>query len=182
MDSKRYCIFLRGVNVGGNATVSMDLLKKSLGENNFRDVRTYINSGNIIVSTTENKMSLSDNFNRIMKARFGFTAGLIIKTREELQSILDQDPFDKENETGFSQRMVVMLSEQADSEKFLLIKGDSTITENCYLLGDVLYIYYDHGAGRSKFTNNYIERKLKLTATSRNWNTMLKIAGMMQPE
>jgi uncharacterized protein (DUF1697 family) len=175
MDLNNYVIFLRGVNVGGNATLRMDLLKKLLLENNYLNVKTYINSGNLLVSTPQDKKTLADNVKEIIKTNFGLTIEMIIKTKAELNDIIAHNPYDKEKETDNSKRVVAMLSEKTGPEKTQIFKEDSKITENYYTNGDLIYIYYHDGAGRSKFTNNYIEKKLKVTSTARNWNTILKM-------
>jgi uncharacterized protein (DUF1697 family) len=173
-----YIIFLRGINVGGNAKVSMDILKKALIAKEYSNVKTYINSGNLLVSTPQDKIPLIEDVREIIKTQFGISVELIVKTKSELDYILTQDPFDKGNETDNSKKIVAMLSKKIDPEKTQVFKEDSKIEENFYVNGDLLYIYYHNGAGQSKFTNNYIEKKLKVTSTARNWNTILKMAEM----
>jgi uncharacterized protein (DUF1697 family) len=179
MNLNKYAIFLRGVNVGGNATVKMDVLKSALTENKYRDVSTHINSGNLIVSSLNDKEMLNQNITEIITAYFGIIVEMIIKTKNELLDIIENDPFDPEKETENSKKAVVMLSEKVDNDKVLVFKESSKIEENFYFKDDLLYIYYHNGAGRSKFTNNFIGKKLKVTATARNWNTILKMADKL---
>ena len=153
----------------------MDLLKALLAKTGFGEVKTYINSGNISLLTEMGKERVEKIFIEILKSHFGVTADLMIKTRKELQEIISKIPFNELTECDNAKRVVVMLSEMADQERLRGLKEDRSIVENFYPAGDVIYIYYKNGIGRSKFTINLIERKLKVLATARNWNTMLKM-------
>lgn len=171
----KFIIFLRGVNVGGNAPVKMDVLKSVLLENKYQNVKTYINSGNLVVTTLHDKRALVENVKEIIKTHFGISVEMIVKTKAEIEYIVSRDPFNKEKETDNPKKIVVMLSEMTNAEKTNVFIGDSNIVENYYIEGDLIYIYYHNGAGQSKFTNNYIEKKLKVISTARNWNTILKM-------
>lgn len=179
MSSQQYVVFLRGVNVGGYATVKMDVLKKAMTAHKFENVKTYINSGNIVFGSIKNKEDVYNEIKNIIAENFGITVELIVKTSEELQSILRNDPYNPKTEDDYSRRGVAMLSVNADVSKVATLKENKGITENYYIKGDVLYIYYDFGMGKSKFTNSFIEKKLGLISTVRNWNTMLKMEDMM---
>ena len=175
---EEYVVFLRGVNVGGNNQVKMSDLKSGLLDGQFKDVKTYLNSGNIILSSMCSKNEVIDSIKEVVKSKFIIEIDMIIKNKTEIDHIMKSDPFsDTENDN--SKRMVVMLSESVDEAKVSQFKEDNRIGENFYHCEDVLYIYYHNGAGRSKFTNNYIEKKLSVISTARNWNTMMKINEMM---
>ena len=73
-----------------------------------------------------------------------------------------------------------MLSVNVSEEQASQLKSDVRIVENYYHKDDLLYIYYHDGAGRSKFTTAYIDKKLKVTSTARNWNTILKMSEMIK--
>lgn len=173
-----YIIFLRGVNVGGNAVIKMDALKSALGENNYKEVKTYINSGNLVIRTGEAREKLKEKIKRIIRARFGLPVEMIIKTEKELKDIIKKDPFDSEKEADNSKRMVVLLSGKIAGDGKSLLNADKKIEEHFYLKDDLLFIYYYNGMGRSKFTTNFIEKRLHVTATARNWNTMLKMVEL----
>ncbi|HJZ39400.1 MAG TPA: DUF1697 domain-containing protein [Bacteroidales bacterium] len=175
-----YVVFLRGVNVGGNMILKMDLLKKALLANQYEDIQTYINSGNILLRSMDDKHQLQNNMNHIIETRFGFSVGMIIKTRSELDEIVVKDPFDPVKEADNAKRAVLMLSEKINDARASAFVCEVKPEENYYLKGDLLYIYYHHGGGKSKFTNNYIEKKLKVISTARNWNTILKMTDMIR--
>jgi uncharacterized protein (DUF1697 family) len=174
-----YVVFLRGVNVGGNMILKMDLLKKALLANHFEDVQTYINSGNILLRSKDDKQELKDKINQLIGTRFGLSVGMIIKNRSEMEEIVEKDPFDPVNEADNAKRAVVMLSEKVNDARVSAFVSEVKPEENYYLIGDLLFIYYHQGGGKSKFTNSYIEKKLKVLSTARNWNTILKMKEMI---
>ncbi len=170
-----YAIFLRGVNVGGNSKINMNILKEALVKEKFTNVKTYLNSGNVILGAAASKDNVMKTVRQVIQSQFVMNISIIIKTPEELTHILESDPFNPQTETDHSKKMVVMLSGKTNTSKVLAFKEDKKIDENFYLKNDVLYIYYHNGAGRSKLTNGYIEKKLNIISTARNWNTMTKI-------
>ncbi len=169
----KYVIFLRAVNVGGSKSMKMDTFSKALVKSGFGNVKTYINSGNIVLHSDCSKEEIFDSVNRILLAEFGFSAEIIIKTGEELEKIIRSDPY-AAKEDDFSKRIVVMAS-----GKIKDTGNKPEFEENFYIIDDLIYIYYHNGAGRSKFTNSFIERNYKVVATSRNWNTLLKMMEMV---
>src|SRR3989304_3778200 len=102
------------------------------------------------------------------------------KTQKELDEIILNNPFNSKKENDKSKRIVVMLSVNVSEDQASQLKSDVRIVENYYHKDDLLYIYYHDGAGRSKFTTAYIDKKLKVTSTARNWNTMLKMSEMIK--
>lgn len=177
---EKYVVFLRGINVGGNNLINMTDLKNALSKNQFENVRTYINSGNVVFHSNESKNKVKEIFAKTIKAKFSLMIDMIVKTQKELDKIISNNPFDAEKENDNSKRAVVMLSDKVDKEKAVLFRSDRRIAENYYHKDDLLYIYYHDGAGRSKFTNAYIEKKTNVISTARNWNTILKMDEMMR--
>lgn len=177
----QYVIFLRGVNVGGNATVKMDVLKKSLTQSGFKQIISYINSGNLWVSSELDKIAAKKTTAAVIQKQFGLTVEMILKTKEELNEIIQNDPFDINDTLDLSKKIVMMLSKEVDQVKIAnfesLVKGN----ERFKFLGDLLYVYYSEGMGRSRFTNNFVENKLQVVSTARNWNTIVKMNDLYKP-
>ncbi|HEX2394324.1 MAG TPA: DUF1697 domain-containing protein [Bacteroidales bacterium] len=176
----QYAVFLRGVNVGGNYKIRMSELKNVLEEKTFAEVHTYINSGNLVVKSDTDKESVRNHIQSLIKSRFDLDVDLIVKTVSELKQIINTDPFDDKKETQDSRKIMMLLSDAIDPDKLAKLKKELPLVENYYLFNDVIYIYYHNGSGRSKFSINLIERKFKVSATARNWNTLRKMSGMME--
>lgn len=177
---KKYAAFMRGINVGGNNIISMNELKDALEKNKFNNVETYINSGNIVFESELDKTKVKEQFEKTIEKKFKLKIDATIKTQNELDKIIASNPFNSKKEMDNAKRVVVMLSNKVDGELVSQIKNDEKIVENYYHKDNLLYIYYHDGAGRSKFTTSYIDKKLKLSSTARNWNTILKMSEMMQ--
>lgn len=180
MEEIRYAVFLRGVNVGGHAPINMEILKGILSPNHFTDVQSYINSGNLILSSSNNKDQVRLKITELIKTHFGQLVGMVIKTRTELNSILEYNPFDPQQETENKQKVVFFLSDTIDETDLSPITKKYNIEERYYHKDDVIWIYFHNGSGKTNFTTGFIEKKLKILATARNWNTVLKIFSMMQ--
>jgi uncharacterized protein (DUF1697 family) len=173
-----YAVFLRGVNVGGNTIINMKELISILEKNKFYKVKSYINSGNITFQSDRNTQELNEIIKKLIQKNSGFPVDMIVKTEKELSEIINKCPY-KVDESDNSKRLVAMLSGTiAKSEESILL-NDEKIKESFYIHKNLIYIYYHDGAGKSKFTNSYIEKKLGVISTSRNWNTLLKILEIM---
>ena len=177
---KKYVAFLRGINVGGNNIINMNDLKNALTKNKFKNVNTYINSGNIVLESNDDKKKLKELFEKTIVTHFKLKIDVTVKTQKELDEIILNNPFNSKKENDKSKRIVVMLSVNVSEDQASQLKSDVRIVENYYHKDDLLYIYYHDGAGRSKFTTAYIDKKLKVTSTARNWNTILKMNEMIK--
>jgi uncharacterized protein (DUF1697 family) len=173
-----FIVFLRGVNIGGSATVKMDELKLVLLAAGFAEVKTWINSGNIALRWKDDRKSAELLLGELLEREFGMGIGFIIKTAGELEDMIAGDPFDPEGEGDNAKRLVAMLSEGAEGREDELAKPGEGIIESFRIRGDLVYIYYRDGVGKSRFSNSYIEKRLGLLSTSRNWNTLLKMRAL----
>jgi uncharacterized protein (DUF1697 family) len=171
----RYAVFLRGINVGGNAIISMASLKQLLTAEGYKQVDTFLNSGNVILETEKNKIETEIHIREIIEQQCGLTIAIFVKSKDDLEFIVANNPFDADTEADNSKRMVVMFHEiVASGEKMTVLKDDKEDADY-YLKGDLIYIYYKVGVGRAKVTNPTIKQFLKQVSTSRNWNTITKI-------
>src|SRR4030067_285857 len=108
---KEYVAFLRGINVGGNNIISMNNLKNALTKNKFKNVKTYINSGNIVFESNDEKKKVKEFFEKTIATHFKLTIDVTVKTQKELDEIIVNNPFNSKNENDNSKRSVVMLSD-----------------------------------------------------------------------
>lgn len=174
----KFAVFLRGVNVGGKNMIKMADLKHSIVKKGYNNVSSLLNSGNIIVESKSDKSDIYTDVKKIIKTDFNLDIELIVKNKKEISSILDNDPFGKE-EDDKSIRIVAMLSKEIDKTKLSTFHKFDFITEKFYPGSDILYIYYVNGIGNSKFTNSFIEKQLNTVSTSRNWNTLEKMTKLL---
>jgi uncharacterized protein (DUF1697 family) len=174
-----YISLLRGINVSGQKKIQMKDLKFLYESLNFEEVATYIQSGNVIFSSSETDASeLAKRIENAINKKFGYEVFVILRSRDELEQAIENNPFIKRKDIDTSKLYVTFLKKlPADSKKddFVRIKKDS---EEYDLVRKELYLYLPEGYGRTKLTNTYIERKLKVNATTRNWRTVNKLLEM----
>src|SRR5690606_21193390 len=174
-----YISFLQGINVSGQKTIKMDALKQSYLSLGFQNVETYIQSGNVIFSSNEvDVKELAKQISNRIQHDFGFDVPVLVISAESFETIITDNPLLQDKEvTHFH---VTFLSDSPVESDFELIKSKVEGNELIQLKNNTLYLYLPNGYGRTKLNNNFIESKLKVSATTRNWKTCLKLLEMVQ--
>ncbi|CAL2104408.1 conserved protein of unknown function [Tenacibaculum sp. 190130A14a] len=165
----RYIVLLRGINVSGKNKIPMAELREVLNTLGFQNVQTYIQSGNIVLDTDESKVKVCDKVHLGIKEKFGFDIPVLARTPEEWKKTIDKYPFPIENEK------IVAFSflNKVPSKEEIEVKG---INDDKYKIeDDMVYLYCSSGFGKTKLTNNVIEKKLGVIATTRNYKTTIKL-------
>lgn len=176
----KYAIFFRGINVGGKLKINMSELKEALMNNNFNEVKTYINSGNVVFISELNKDKLKRQILELVHDKFGFHVEIIVQTAEEIKNLIKNDPFSEITNLDNSKKCIVFTSSEIENDAFDQLKENLEVIEEFYINSNVIYVYYENGQAKTKFTNNYIEKKLKTISTIRNWNTIEKVYEMIK--
>ncbi len=167
---------LRGINVSGQKKIKMEELEqlyKSLG---FTHVRTYIQSGNVIFESLSS--DTSDLVNKIetsIKQTFGFFVTVIIRTKNEFQNVINNNPFYGTRQEDTAKLYVTFLSDTPYASSIQAINPLENKSDEWFISGKEIFLFCPNGYGRTKLTNNFFEKKLKLSATTRNWNTVNKL-------
>ena len=171
-----YLVLLKGINVGGHKKVPMAELRDLLTKSGFENVQTYIQSGNVILQSSEKK---SGKIGKIIKdnilKHFGFEVSVLVLLRKDLKRICDDYPFSEEKKKA-SYFMMLHVAPSDDMIKFASEKVYEG--EDYKIINDCIYYYSAKGFGKSKFNANFFERKLKTFATARNYNTMVKLLSL----
>lgn len=143
-------------------------LYESLG---FKKVSTYIQSGNVVFECRETSLAeLAGKIDVKIEEAFGFDVAVIIRTRQEMERVVKDNPFNVEN---LYVTFLSSLPAEKPSERIRMAKAPE---EDIKLSGMEVYLRCPKGYGRTKLSNNFLESKLKTSATTRNWNTVLKLA------
>ncbi|MET9534770.1 DUF1697 domain-containing protein [Streptomyces sp. NPDC006649] len=176
----RYAVLLRGINVGGNRKVPMADLRELLTGLGHGDVRTYLNSGNAVFSSgTADEDRLAAAVEEAVADRFGFTVDCLVRSGAYLRTVADGCPFRAAGLQG-KQLHVTYFSGPVEPDRFAALDQQAYLPEE-FRLGDrALYLYAPDGLGRSKLAEALNRRAVNkgITGTSRNWNTVLKLAEM----
>jgi uncharacterized protein (DUF1697 family) len=180
MKMTRFVSLFRGINVGGHQQVKMDDLRALHTSLGLKDVITYIQSGNVVFSgDDEDTAQLARRIEDSFAQKFGFSTKVIVRTADELQDIIANNPFRDQPLKESKWVVVLFLTNRPDNMALEDLQKSYAGPEEYYLIGQELFVYYPDGIGRSKLTVPLIDKKLKTTGTGRNWNTILQLQKMM---
>jgi uncharacterized protein (DUF1697 family) len=174
----RYAALLRGINVGGRKKIPMATLRELLRELGYADVVTHLQSGNAVFSsqrTSEDSLAraIADRIAR----EFGMDVKVVIRTGSELADVVRRSPLPggPENPSRF---FVAFLSAAPEPAAIGAMESMSFAPDQVWISGAEAYLWCPAGAADTRLSNNFLEKRLKVTATSRNWNTVLKLADL----
>ncbi|MEK6481224.1 DUF1697 domain-containing protein [Catalinimonas sp. 4WD22] len=171
-----YVAFLRGINVGGHRKIKMQDLQFSLARMGLNNVKTYIQSGNIVFSASENKADyLSKEIEVSIEKDFGFEVKVIVKNGAQLKEIITKNPYLSDESADISKCYLTLLTDISKKEQAELLSALKFPHDEFHLMDDIIYLYCTNGYGKTKLSNDFFEKKLKQPATTRNWKTMLKM-------
>ncbi|SEC86481.1 Uncharacterized conserved protein, DUF1697 family [Tenacibaculum sp. MAR_2009_124] len=164
----KYIVILRGINVSGKNKLPMKDLKQLLEKLNYKDVITYIQSGNVLLKTEETRDKVAININNAIKKEFDYEVPILVRTIEEWKEAIEKNPYRKAAE---KQQYFTFL---AATPKENLIEVNAKDDE-FEIIKDVVYVNAVGGYGKTKLSNGFFEKKLGVTATTRNLKTTLKL-------
>lgn len=167
---------LRGINVSGHNMIKMDALKKALENIGFLNVQTYIQTGNVFVDTEEeNGTSVGFQIKQEIFKVFGHDVPVIVINKHDLEHCFKNNLFLKEKDCDTKKLYVAFISKELTPGAMNDLKMSMVKPDECMIDGNRIFIKYAVGAGKTKFDQKYIEKKLNVTATIRNWNTVTKL-------
>lgn len=174
-----YVGLLRGVNVGGRHLLPMKSLTDIVAGAGARNVRTYIQSGNVIFETgTALAARLPGLVSDAILAEHGFAAPVIVRSASELARIVRANPYvPAENEREL---YVAFLADSPAADRIASLDPHRSPPDEFVVRGREIYLRYRRGAGNSRLTTAYFDSRLATTSTARNWNTtrkLLELAG-----
>ena len=175
-----FAALLRGINVGGKHKLPMKQLAELFVEANCADVRTYIQSGNVIFSApTAGAEEIAACIASQIEQRFGFGCPVILRSAEQMaQTVLD-NPFLR---AGMPEKTlhVYFLAGLPRAISVESLDPDRSAPDAFRVLDRQIYLHLPNGMARTKLTNSYFDSKLSTVSTARNWTTVLALVDMMQ--
>ncbi len=173
---KTYIALLRGINVSGQKKVPMGELRRLLIDSGFKKVQTYIQSGNVIFQTLkENQWELENTIQNSIFSHFGFEVSVLVRTPVNIQNILVACPFSEDKRIN---SYFTLLHSTPDNTLIAETCLTSYPNEEFHITDNCVYFFSSTGYGNAKCNNNFFERKLKVTATTRNYKTMVKLLSL----
>jgi uncharacterized protein (DUF1697 family) len=172
---------LRGINVSGHNMIKMETLKTTLEAIGFQNVQTYIQSGNVFVdSDEENAAKVGFLIKQEIFKAFGHEVPIVVIAKSDLEKSFKNNPFLKEKEVDTKKLYVAFVSTTLRSESINDLKMSQVKPDEAHIDENRIYIKYAVGAGKTRFDQKYIEKKLNVTATIRNWNTVTQLLKMYE--
>ena len=169
-----FVVLLKGINVGGNNRIKMAELKTALLKDNFQDVTTIIQSGNIILKTTLSTDETKTTFTSILKNEFTLNVPVLVITPTKIKNALEKFPFLDKSEDESKLHITFMDTKLSDSEWDEKLSTIS-LNETYQLNGDILYLYPSEGYHKAKLNATFLANKFDVNATNRNIKTIRKI-------
>ena len=174
----RYIALLRGINVGGNRKLPMAELAKLFAGAGCSDVKTYIQSGNVVFeSTPAVAAKISKTVGQGIQKKYSFEVEMVVRSAAELSAAIKRNPFHKAGADPKTLH-VSFLSGKPTAAQVAALDPDRSPGDSFKLLGSEIYLLLPHGVARTKLTNQYFDSKLGVTSTLRNWNTVLALLEM----
>jgi uncharacterized protein (DUF1697 family) len=173
---KTYIILLRGVMPAGKNKVPMAQLRKVLAEAGFGNVRTFIQSGNALVDTELPAKEVEKRVRELIKKCIGPDLVVMARKGEQLQKVLDNNPFKKGYD--ISRVFFVTFKDRPADAKIKSILSEDFGSDKIAVKGAAAYLYIPDSVARSKLSTNNLEKRLGVSATMRNFNTMNKLIAM----
>ncbi len=171
---------LRGLNVGGKNRMPMTALIQMFVEAGCTNVRTYIQSGNVIFKATQSRLEkLPAVIAKNIAESFGYKTPVVLRTVEQIGETVENNPFLKagadENELH-----VYFLANAPDARGIASLDPARSSPDAFLVRGRDVYLKMPNGMARTKLSNAYFDSKLATISTARNWRTILKLFELMQ--
>jgi uncharacterized protein (DUF1697 family) len=173
----RQIVLLRGINLGARNRISMPELREALTDAGFDDVRTYVQSGNVVLESSTSSEQVARECGRVIKERFKLDVDVVVRTRAELARVVKRDPL-ADVVTNPKRYQVTFLAAKPDAELVKKLSAAAVEPEQVVHSGRELYAWHPDGVGRSKLAAILSGSRLGVTATARNWATVTKLLAM----
>jgi uncharacterized protein (DUF1697 family) len=174
---ERRVVLLRGINLGPNKRVPMAELRELFKGAGFEDVRTYVQSGNVVFSSDASPVELAERSERLIAERFGFEVPVVARTRDELAQVVERNPLGDVAENP-KRYQVSFLSAELDDAVLERLAAAAAPTERFVADGRELYAWHPEGVARSKLWTQLAGAGLGVKATARNWTTVETLLEM----
>ena len=175
----RQAVLLRGVNLGPRNRMSMAELRECLEEAGFEDVRTYVQSGNVVLASTTKPEQTALTVEQLISERFGLEIAVVARTRAQLARVVERNPLadvaddPKRYQVSFLDGPLPAASKRKLEEA--RIEAERFVVD-----GQVVYAWHPAGVARSKLWAALAGRGLGVTATARNWTTVTKLLELLE--
>jgi len=177
----RLIVLLRGVNLGPRNRVSMPEFREALEDAGYDDVSTYLQTGNVVLTSTATAKQVARECEQLIADRFGLEIDVIVRTRNELAKVVERNPLGRVAKDP-KRYQVSFLAAKPDPKRVRKLIDTAVPREELVNIGRELYAWHPEGIARSKLWAQVAGKGLGVTATTRNWTTVTKLLELADAE
>jgi uncharacterized protein (DUF1697 family) len=174
-----HVVLLRGVNLGGRNRIAMPALREALSESGFEDVRTYLQSGNVVLTGGASPDAVARKVRKVVADRFRVDVEVVVRTRAELAAIVKRDPLGEVAKDP-KRYQVSFLGAKPTADAVRKLEEAAIEPERLVVHGREAYAWHPNGVGRSKLAALLAGNGLGVTATARNWTTATSLLALAE--
>ena len=175
----RHVVLLRGINLASRNRIAMPELRVALEAGGFGDVRTYVQSGNVVLASRSSPERVALSVNKIIKSRFGFDVVVLVRSHSELADVVRRNPLAK-IAVDPKRHLVTFMSAELSSDIAERMRTVAGPQEEFAVIGREVYSWHPAGVGRSPLWERIAGKALGIAATSRNWTTVTTLLTMAE--
>jgi uncharacterized protein (DUF1697 family) len=170
----RLVVLLRGINLGSRNRISMPELREALEDAGYDDVRTYLQSGNVVLTSAASAKKVARDCERLIADRFGLDIAVVTRTRSELAKVVERNPLGRVAKDP-KRYQVSFLDAKPTAKVVRELEDVAAGKEEVVAVGREIYAWHPAGVARSKLWARLAGKDLGATATARNWTTVTKL-------
>lgn len=167
---------LRGINLGPSNRIAMQALRQALTGAGYVRVRTYVQSGNIVLDTQQDSGQFAAAVSALLSAEFGLEVPVVVRTAAELAEVVARNPFTREAAVNARALQVTFRADEVGPEDLAALQARATPTERVFASGREVYSWHPDGIGRSRLAQAITPKYA--AATARNWATVSTLLEM----
>ncbi|MFE9078260.1 DUF1697 domain-containing protein [Bacillus mobilis] len=173
-----YIALLRGINVGGHKVIKMAYLKQMFESIGLKQVKTYIQSGNIVFESEKDIGFLNKRIQSEINNVFDFDVPVMLRTRDEFINTIKRCPYEVDSLLEGESIHVAFLANELSEKEIDQLLMQKNETEDCFIHEKVVYLFFKNSIRNSKLMNQF--QKLQTPATIRNWRTVNKLKVIVE--
>jgi uncharacterized protein (DUF1697 family) len=175
----RHIVLLRGINLGSRNRISMPELRAALDEAGFKNLQTYLQSGNVVLESRARPETVGRKVEQLIAERFGLEIDVVVRSRDDLAKIVKRNPLGKVAKDP-KRHQVTFLSAELAPEVVERLESLPVGGEQLAVDGREAYAWHPSGAARSRLWTELAGKRLGVTATSRNWTTVQALLALAE--
>ena len=175
----QHIVLLRGINLGSRNRVAMPRLRDALEAAGFDSVRTYVQSGNIVLSSTAKADAVARRVHAVIEEEFGLDIAVVTRTRAQLAKVVELDPLGKVAKNP-KRYQVSFLEKKPSRDVVRLVERAAAPSERVVVRGREIYAWHPAGVARSRLWALLAGKQLGTTATARNWTTVSALLSLAE--